>query len=44
MLSGLKVDTIEPVLVKGKPKKEDYEKLDILINEIYNKHKSINLV
>ena len=44
MLSGLKVDAIEPVLAKGKPKKEDYEKLDILINEIYNRHKSLNLV
>lgn len=44
MLSGLKVESIEPVLVKGKPKKEDYEKLDILIEEIYNKHKSLNLV
>lgn len=44
MLSGLKVDAIEPVLVKGKPKKEDFEKLDILIDEIYNRHKSLNLV
>lgn len=44
MLSGLKVDAIEPVLVKGKPKKEDFEKLDILIGEIYNRHKSLNLV
>lgn len=44
LLSGLKVETVEPVLVKGKPKKEDYEKLDILIDEIYNKHKSLNLV
>ncbi len=44
MLSGLKVESIEPVLVKGKPKKEDYEKLDILIETIYNNHKSLNLV
>lgn len=44
MLSGLKVESIEPVLVKGKPKKDDYEKLDILIETIYNNHKSLNLV
>ena len=44
MLSGLKVESIEPILVKGKPKKEDYEKLDILIETIYNNHKSLNLV
>lgn len=43
-LSGLKVEVIEPVLVKGKPKEEDFEKLDILVEEIYNKHKSLNLV
>ena len=44
MLSGLKVESIEPVLVKKKQKKEDYEKLDILIETIYNNHKSLNLV
>lgn len=44
ILASLKVETIEPVMVKGKPKKEDFEKLDKLIEEIYNKHKSLNLV
>lgn len=44
MLGNLKLDVIEPVLVKGKPKAEDFAKLDILINEIYEKHKSVNLV
>ena len=44
MLGNLKLDVIEPVLVKGKPKAEDFAKLDTLINEIYEKHKSVNLV
>lgn len=44
ILASLKVETIEPVMVKGKPKKEDFAKLDKLIEEIYNKHKSLNLV
>ena len=44
MLASLKVETIEPVMVKGKPKKDDFAKLDALVEEIYNKHKSLNLV
>lgn len=44
ILASLKVETIEPVMVKGKPKKEDFAKLDKLVEEIYNKHKSLNLV
>ena len=44
MLGNLKLDVIEPVLVKGKPKVDDFAKLDTLINEIYEKHKSVNLV
>ncbi|MFI3300676.1 MAG: FprA family A-type flavoprotein [Candidatus Gastranaerophilales bacterium] len=44
MLSGLKLDVIDPVLVKGKAKAEDFEKLDELIQQIYEKHKSIDLV
>lgn len=44
MLSNLKLDIIEPVLVKGKPRQEDCEKLDVLVEQIYEKHKSIGLV
>ena len=44
ILSPLRLDLLEPVLVKGKPKSEDFEKLDVLANEIYEKHKSINLL
>lgn len=43
-LSAVKCEKLESVLVKGKPKKEDFEKLDVLIEEIYQKHKSLNLV
>ena len=44
MLGNLKLDVIEPVLVKGKPKAEDFAKLDTLINEIYEKHRIGNIV
>ncbi len=44
MLSGLKLEMIEPLLIKGKPEAEDFEKLDIMAETIYEKHKSVNLV
>lgn len=44
MLSGLKLDIIEPVLVKGKLKPADYTRLDTLADEIEAKHKSVGLV
>ncbi len=34
MVSNLKVEMIEPVIAKGYPKKEDFEKLDILVEKI----------
>ena len=43
-LSALKVDVIEPIMVKGRPKKEDYEKLDNIVEQIYEKHKMLNLI
>ena len=43
-LSGLKLDVIEPLLVKGKPKEEDYKKLDEIAEQIYEKHKALNLI
>lgn len=42
-LASLKLDVIEPLLVKGKMKKEDYEKLDDIAEQISEKHKSLNL-
>lgn len=43
-LAPLKLDVIEPLLVKGKPKDEDYKKLDEIVEQIYAKHKALNLV
>lgn len=43
-LSNIKCEKLTPVIIKGKPKQEDFEKLDVLIEEIYEKHKSLNLV
>ncbi len=43
-LSTVKCEKLEPVIIKGKPKQEDFEKLDVLIEEIYQKHKSLGLV
>ena len=44
ILSGLKVQLIEPVLVKGKPKEADYKLLDEMVDTIYNFHKDAGLV
>jgi len=41
MLTNLKVDLIEPVLVKGYPKKKDLEALDRLAEEISNRIKEV---
>ncbi|MBI5000970.1 MAG: FprA family A-type flavoprotein [Euryarchaeota archaeon] len=44
MLGNLKVELYEPVLVKGKPRNEDYEKLDRLADQILDRHKGAGLV
>lgn len=44
MLAPLKLDLVEPLQVKGKPKEEDFKKLDEMAQSIYEKHKSIGLV
>ncbi len=44
MLSGLKVQVIEPVLVKGKPKEADYKLLDDMAEAVYKSHKEAGLV
>lgn len=44
MLSGLKVQVIEPVLVKGKPKEADYKLLDDMAQAVYEAHKEAGLV
>lgn len=44
MLSNLKLEVLSPVLVKGKPKEEDYKSLDVLIESIFEAHKKLGLV
>lgn len=43
-LSTLKVELLNPVLIKGLPREEDFKKLDNLAEEILNKHKELELV
>lgn len=43
-LSAVKAEKLTPVIIKGKPKAENFEQLDVLINEIYEKHKGLGLV
>jgi len=44
MMTNLKVELIEPVVVKGFPKEEDFKSLDKLADEIVKKHKEHNLI
>jgi flavorubredoxin len=44
MLTPLKLDVIEPILVKGKAKSDDYKKIDEMAEAIYLKHKELELI
>ena len=44
MLAPLKLDIIEPILVKGKAKADDYAKIDKMADEIFAKHKELSLI
>ncbi len=44
VLTSVKPEVLEPVLIKGKPKDNDYIKLDKLADTIIMKHKSIDLI
>ncbi len=41
MIPNIKAEVIDPVLVKGYPKEDDFNSIDKLANEIYKKHKTI---
>ena len=43
MVSNLKAEFIEPVMVKGMPKDADYVALDELADKILEKHKEIGI-
>jgi len=44
MLKGLDVEIIEPVIFKGHPKKEDFEKIESLAEKILQKHKELKII
>ena len=44
MLSNLKLEILEPVVIKGVPKEADFGALDRLADEIMNKHKELGIV
>mgnify|MGYP001123229527 CR=1 FL=1 len=44
MTSNLKVEMLEPVVIRGFPKEEDFKGLDRLADEILNKHREHNIV
>lgn len=43
LLSNLKLEMLEPVIVKGQPKEADYAALDRLASEIAKKHRENNI-
>jgi flavorubredoxin len=44
MLTNLKVEVLEPVVVKGFPKEDDYRALDRLADDIRKKHREIGII
>ncbi|MFC1917258.1 FprA family A-type flavoprotein [Chloroflexota bacterium] len=42
MIPNLKVELLEPVIIKGLPREEDYQALDTLAVTIAEKHKNLN--
>ncbi|MEO0095966.1 MAG: FprA family A-type flavoprotein [candidate division WOR-3 bacterium] len=44
MLSNLEVELIPPVIAKGYPKQNDYKALDVLADNILNKHKEMGII
>jgi flavorubredoxin len=44
MITNVNVELFEPVFIKGYPKKEDFSKIDILVEDIIKKHKENNIV
>jgi hypothetical protein len=44
MLPYLKVELLEPILIKGLPKEENFKALETLASTIVKKHKSVSKV
>lgn len=44
IICGIKPTLLEPILVKGRPRTEDFERLDVLVDEIIAKHKELGIL
>ena len=44
MIPNLKVEILEPIVIKGFPKEDDFKALDRLADEILKKHKEYNII
>jgi len=44
MLTNLKVELLQPVVIKGYPKPDDFTQIDRLADDILNKHKELKLL
>jgi len=44
VLTNLKVELLNPVIVKGYPKKDDFKALDNLAEEIFKRHKELKIL
>ena len=44
MISGLKVNILSPVVIKGFPKEKDFMELERLADEIFNRHKELGII
>jgi len=42
-LTNLRVEILDPVVVRGFPKEEDFKALDRLADKILDKHRTLNL-
>ena len=43
-LSNLNVEFLQPVLIKGFPKEENFKSIDQLVNTIFTNHKKLNII
>ena len=43
LMGNLKVELIDPVVVKGLPQDEDYTKIDTLADQIQAKHQELGI-
>ncbi len=44
LISNLKLDLVEPVIIKGAPREEDFRALDVLADRIADKHRESGLL